>query len=216
MSLAIDNQLADRASVRAFAMTDLRVTDSSAELLAEIERVSAELRARFPDPASAGDRLGAARRLFRALGLDPTRTRPASEALLRRVLQGKGLYKVSSAVDAANLVSLSLALPVGLYDLAKIEPLDARATFRLGLAGEAYPGIGKEEIHLEGRPCLADRLGPFGNPSSDSARTQVTMATSSLFFVLFAPVDVEAERLDEHAATAADMMRRWNGGTLQG
>lgn len=214
MSLAIDNQLADRAQLRCFAIGELRVTESSPALLGEIERVSSELRARFPDPSSAGDRLAPARRLYRALGLDPTRTRPASEALLRRVLQGKGLYAVNSAVDAANLVSLSLALPVGLYDLANIEPVHKRVELRLGRAGEAYPGIGKEEIHLEDRPCLCDERGPFGNPSSDSARTQVTLATTSLFFVLFAPTDLDAEQMDAHAAFAAGGMRRWSGGLL--
>src|SRR6185436_4940620 len=39
------------------------------------------------------------RALFHRLDIDPTKSRPSSEALLRRVLQGKGLPHVNAVVD---------------------------------------------------------------------------------------------------------------------
>lgn len=212
MNPDIQNQLGDRVRAGSFCLDGVRVLEGFAELGEAIDALARELSALFPDPSAAGERLAPARRLYRALGLDPTRTRPASEALLRRILLGKGLYRVNSAVDAANLASLSLALPVGLYDLAKIESGSGQVTLRLGAPGEEYPGIGKEVIHLEGRPCLVDDRGPFGNPSSDSARTQVTTATAGLFFVLYAPADLEVGESSRLLDLARDTMLRWCGG----
>ena len=128
---------------------------------------------------------GRARALYRRFGQDPTRQRPSSEALLRRVRQGKGLPRVNSLVDVANVVSLLLQVPVGLYDLDRVEgPL----TLRLGFPGESYAGIRKEVVNVEGRLCVADSLGPCGNPSADSARTMISGDTRQAAWIFFLPV----------------------------
>jgi DNA/RNA-binding domain of Phe-tRNA-synthetase-like protein len=113
----------------------------------------------------------AVRAMFREWGIDPSKYRPSSEALLRRVVQGKGLYRVSNVVDIGNLGSLETGWPYGCYDRAKINPPVA---LRHGAAGEKYEGIGKQTWHLEGRPVLADSAGPFGSPVSDSTRSMIT------------------------------------------
>ena len=115
-----------------------------------------------------------ARALYKALGLDPTKTRPSNEALLRRVLKGEALYRVNTLVDALNLCSLRAQLPFGLYDLDRVEP---PVVLRRGAPGESYEGIRKGAVNVEGRPVLVDAHGPFGNPTSDSARTMITLAT---------------------------------------
>src|SRR5690349_16941514 len=117
------------------------------------------------------------RGMFHRLGVDPTKSRPASEALLRRVLQGKGLPVIHPAVDACNLASLEHQLPLGLYDR---DLLHGPILARLGRAGEGYEGIRKGHVNLAGRPLLADETGPFGAPTADSSRTQVTRATRAL------------------------------------
>ncbi len=66
---------------------------------------------------------------YKNLGKDPSRYRGSAEALLRRVLGGKGIYKINTVVDINNLVSLKTFHPVGSYDLEKIE---APLTFRAG------------------------------------------------------------------------------------
>lgn len=146
-----------------------------------------------------GDIPGAAetRALFHRLDIDPTKHRPSSEALLRRVLQGKGLPEVNAVVDVCNLCSLDHQLPFGLYDRATVR---GPVHVRVGRDGEGYPGIRKQRVHLGGRLLLADKEGPFGAPTSDSERTSVTPGTTSLLVVAFGP----AERGGDHMTAALE------------
>jgi DNA/RNA-binding domain of Phe-tRNA-synthetase-like protein len=182
------------------------VEPSSEALKAEIESQGQKLRRLYGD-RRPGDipALQDARRLYRSVGVDPTRMRPSSEALLRRVLKGQSLYLISNAVDVCNLSSLSFLLPIGLYDLAKI---DGDVTLRLGLPGEEYPGIRKSVVHLEGRLGLFDTRGPFGSPTSDSARTCVTSATCSLLAVIMASSSYPAAGMSQHVQLMADLLQR--------
>src|ERR1700733_3925677 len=124
------------------------------------------------------------RAMYKRVGLDPTKTRPSSEALLRRVRRGDPLPRINSLVDVINWCSLESQLPFGLYDLAR---LVGAVRLRVGQAGESYAGIRKDVVHVGGRLVLADEAGPFGNPTSDSARTMVTTATVAALVVIFAP-----------------------------
>lgn len=207
------NRMPHIATLAAFGLSAAEVAERHPELQAAIELREAELRRAYPTPADAQPVLEDARSVYRALGIDPSKHRPSSEALLRRVIQGKGLYRVNAAVDAANLASLSFHLSVGLYDAGKLDAADGRLEFRLGRAGEQYPGINKDDIHLEGRATLADRSGPFGNPSADSDRTKVTTSTRDLLFVIYAPVSLSAERLERHRQLALETLTRFVGGT---
>jgi DNA/RNA-binding domain of Phe-tRNA-synthetase-like protein len=124
------------------------------------------------------------RAMFREWGMDPSKYRPASEALLRRVVQGKGLYRVSNVVDIGNVGSIETGWPFGCYDRSRIQqPIE----FRHGLAGESYEGIGKQTWHLQGRPLLADSQGPFGSPISDSTRSMITESAKDILIVLYVP-----------------------------
>jgi DNA/RNA-binding domain of Phe-tRNA-synthetase-like protein len=149
---------------------------------------AAEAAARANPPAE----IAAVRAMYRRVGLDPTKTRPSSEALLRRVRKGDPLPRINSMVDVCNWCSFEFQLPYGLYDAAKIQ---GDVVLRLGRAGESYPGIRKDDVHVGGRIALADEIGPFGNPTSDSARTMVTTATTSALLVVFAPRELEIARL---------------------
>ena len=130
------------------------------------------------DPVIAGVRAA-----FKAIGKDPSRYRPSSEALTRRVLSGKGLYSVNNVVDCGNLVSLMTGVPVGCYDAAWLK--GDTVALRVGQPGETYEGIGRGDINLECLPVLADEEGAFGTPFSDSARTAVTEKTHDLKFILY-------------------------------
>lgn len=150
----------------------VRVGPTGAVLQAEIAALCARMVvAHAGRPPGEIEGLAPARRLYRAFGIDPTSTRPSSEALLRRILQGKPFPSVNSAVEVCNLCSTSFLLPIGLYDAAKIS---GGVTLRQGEPGESYPGIRKDSVNVVGRPVLVDDLGPFGNPTSDSLRTCVT------------------------------------------
>lgn len=182
------------------------VGPSGEALLQETAALAAELRDRHAGCGPAEiDELSPARELYRSFGIDPTKTRPSSEALLRRVLKSKPLPRIVSAVDLCNLLSLSFLLPIGLYDAAKIE---GEVELRPGRPGESYSGIRKAEVHLEGRPVLADSRGAFGNPTSDSLRTSVDEATDSLWMVIFAPGSFPVGRMASNVEAAQDGMRR--------
>jgi DNA/RNA-binding domain of Phe-tRNA-synthetase-like protein len=123
----------------------------------------------------------ATRAAYKALGKDPARYRGSAEALLRRVIAGKGLPRINNVVDVINLVSAESRLPVGLYDLAHVE---GDILFRAGRAGETYKGIGKYDLNLEGLPVFCDAAGPHGSPTSDSERTMVTLETKQVIAIL--------------------------------
>lgn len=179
---------------------------AGAALRAEMDRIAAALAAEHAGRAPGEiEGLAPARELYRAFGIDPTRTRPSSEALLRRVVQGKGLPRILNAVDVCTLCSLRFLLPIGLYDSGSVR---GAVTLRRGRPGESYPGIRKDEVHLEGRPTLSDDDGAFGNPTSDSFRTSVTPSTRSLAMVIFAPASCARARLETHVAEARALLAR--------
>ena len=140
------------------------------------------------------------RAMYHRLGIDPTKTRPSSEALLRRVRKGGDLPRVNNLVDVINWCSAESQLPFGLYDLDRIS---GAVTARLGRPGEEYAGIRKDVVHVAGRLTLADTIGPFGNPTSDSARTMITVATRRALVVIFVPA-----RLDEAIAARTEAIVR--------
>ena len=162
----------------------------------------------------AGERPGlvsAVRTMYKRVGIDPTKTRPSSEALLRRVRKGEPLPRVNAAVDVCNWCSVETQVPYGLYDLDRVE---GDVVLRLGTAGEEYAGIRKEVVHLAGRLALADGVGPFGNPTSDSARTMVTTASTRVVFVMFVPGELPARVADDALALTAGRAARFVGGTI--
>lgn len=162
----------------------------------------AEARVRLTPPAESA----AVRTMYKRVGLDPTKTRPSNEALLRRVRKGDTIPRINSLVDIVNWCSLEFQLPYGLYDLSKIA---GAVTMRLGAAGESYAGIRKDDVNVGGRITLADTVGAFGNPTSDSARTMVTTATTEALVVVYAPAEISTTQisrvLDVTAARMADL-----------
>lgn len=207
----IESGLEARLKLGLVLAAPVSVAPSGPGLIGETETLASELAHRHAGKAPAEiDDLRAARDLYKSFGVDPTRTRPSSEALLRRVIGGKPLPRVSNAVDVANLSSLRFLLPLGLYDTAKIQ---GGVAIRTGGAGESYPGIRKDDVHVDGRIVLADDAGPFGNPTSDSLRTCVDGDTRSLWMVIFAPAWYPTRRLEEHVGFARSAMERHLAGS---
>jgi DNA/RNA-binding domain of Phe-tRNA-synthetase-like protein len=210
LALSLSTEIAGRVQLAVLVLEGLSVRPADESLAETVDAYGRELRERYADAKSA-DVPGAqdARALYKALGLDPTKTRPSSEGLLRRVLKGEALYRINTLVDALNLCSLRAQLPFGLYDLDQIEP---PVVLRFGEAGEAYEGIRKGPVHVEGRPVLADARGAFGNPTSDSSRTMITERTRRALVTAYAPRGFNPSRLgavlDETSAT----LRRFCGG----
>ena len=178
------------------------VVERDPRLDGPLAEAAAAVRVNPPEETSA------VRTMYKRVGIDPTKRRPSSEALLRRVRKGDPLPRINSMVDVCNWCSLESQLPYGLYDAAHIE---GDVVLRLGVEGESYPGIRKDEVHVGGRIALADSRGPFGNPTSDSARTMVTTATTRALVVVFAPREIDAGRLDRVLDETARRMHEFTG-----
>ena len=114
--------------------------------------------------------IAATRRIYRICGKDPSRYRPAAEALIRRILQGKTLYQIDTLVDLINLASMKYGYSLGGFDADKF----VGNTLELGVGkeGEPYEGIGRGMINIQGLPVYRDGIGGVGTPTSDNERTK--------------------------------------------
>ena len=203
MTVSIAAGLAPIVSLGALWFEGLSVVERDPRLDAVLAEAERDARARMPPESLA------VRTMYKRTGLDPTRRRPSSEALLRRVRRGDPLPRVNSLVDVCNWCSLELAVPYGLYDA---DHLRGAIELRLGRPGEEYAGIRKDVVHVGGRLTLADAEGAFGNPSSDSGRTMVTPATSRALAVIFIPREIADSRLGEALDVTATRVTNFCGG----
>ncbi|MGA7854985.1 MAG: phenylalanine--tRNA ligase beta subunit-related protein [Candidatus Acidiferrales bacterium] len=186
---------------------EVRAVSADAALAKLMDEVCALKRQEFTvETLAESEPVRAVRAMFREWGMDPSKYRPSSEALLRRVVQGKGLYRVSNVVDIGNLGSIETGWPYGCYDRVKIS---APVAFRHGAVGEKYEGIGKQIWHLEGRPVLADPQGPFGSPISDSTRSMITESATQVMIVIYAPARTTDSALGAAMARLKDRLTQF-------
>lgn len=140
--------------------------------------------------------IAATRRVYRACGKDPSRYRPAAEALIRRMLKGKELYQIDTLVDLINVASIAYGYSIGGFDADKF----VGDTLRLGFGheGEPYEGIGRGMINIAGLPVYRDAKGGVGTPTSDNERTKIDLNTRHLV-VLINGYDGNEERVRQNA-----------------
>jgi DNA/RNA-binding domain of Phe-tRNA-synthetase-like protein len=207
MRFRLAPELADIVRPGVLWLDGATVVEREHRMDAPLAAVESDVRVHPPQEVTA------VRTMYKRVGLDPTKTRPSSEALLRRVRKGDTLPRINSMVDVCNWCSLEFQLPYGLYDAARI---DGDVELRIGRPGESYPGIRKDDVHVGGRIALADRTGPFGNPTSDSARTMVTSQTTRALLVVFAPVDVDRQHLAHVMDVTSTRMIEFTGCTALG
>lgn len=157
--------------------------------------------------------IAATRRVYKACGKDPSRYRPASEALIRRILQGKGLYQLNTLVDLVNLASIAFGYSIGGFDADKFE--GNTLTLGIGCEGEPYEGIGRGMINIQGLPVYRDAKGGVGTPTSDNERTKISEHTSHLL-VLINGYDGNEQLVRQNAEYIQNLLRKHcqsDGGT---
>lgn len=157
------------------------VTQHNSDLWDEIDQLVSQLVNIPIEQIPTLKEIQALRAVYKVLGKDPSRYRGSNEALLRRIVQDKGLYKVNTVVDINNLVSVESCRSVASYDLAK---LGDEIEFRRGKGGESYQAIGKGTLNIEGLPVFADAAGPFGSTTADSLRAMITPETTELLLLI--------------------------------
>ncbi|MBR1395672.1 MAG: hypothetical protein IJ559_08465 [Prevotella sp.] len=158
--------------------------------------------------------IAATRAVYKKCGKDPSRYRPASEQLIRRMLQGKELYQIDTLVDLVNLASIAYGYSIGGFDADKI--VGDTLTLGVGREGEPYEGIGRGQLNIAGLPVYRDRQGGVGTPTSDNERTKMTMATTRLL-VLINGYDGNRERVEANARYIQQLIVKYaasDGGTV--
>ena len=150
--------------------------------------------------------IAATRRVYKACGKDPSRYRPASEALIRRMLQGKELYQRDTLVDLVNLASIAYGYSIGGFDADKF--VGNTLTLGIGREGEPYEGIGRGLLNICGLPVYRDAEGGVGTPTSDNERTKMTLDTRHLV-VLINGYDGNEQRVRENAQYIQQLLRKY-------
>ena len=207
MKVTIDGDLKKKCPRTALGCLTARVQvgPSPVALLAEMNQGELEIQELpFQRGVLESLQVEAVRRAYKALGKDPARYRGSAEALLRRIVAGKGFPQINTVVDVINLVSVESRLPVGLYDAAH---LSGGVVFRAGRAGETYKGIGKYDLNLEGMPLFADDLGPHGSATSDSERTMVMPQTAGILAIIVSFAGPEG--LDRWTRRMSDLLAEY-------
>lgn len=176
------------------------VRESSPALLSEMEnRIRQMSESLSIESISKIPAIASSRKAYKACGKDPARYRLSAEALLRRVVSGKGLYQINNVVDQLNVVSISTGFSIGGYDADQIQ---GDVVFGIGRADEPYSGIGRGELNIEYLPVFRDSVGAFGTPTSDSSRTGVTAETKRFLMVI---IDFGGEELLNEALKMAEL-----------
>src|SRR5215467_2223393 len=213
MQIQLDEQLKTRIVGVTFGIVTIQevtVHERDERLWKQIEILSQRLAREFSlDHLSEDKQIAAVRGLQKSFGFDPTRYRPSSESLLRRVLKGQGLYQINTAVDVNNLCSLEFLLPMCSYDLRNVV---GQVRVRVGKVGEAYPGIGRQVFQAENKVIIADDNGIMGSTVSDSERTKVSIETTDILLAIYAPATIDPRIIERYATLAGQRMVEFNGG----
>ena len=158
--------------------------------------------------------IAATRTIYKKCGKDPSRYRPASEQLIRRMLQGKELYQIDTLVDLINLASIAYGYSIGGFDADRF--VGSTLTLGIGREGEPYEGIGRGMLNIAGLPVYRDAEGGVGTPTSDHERTKITLSTTHLV-VLINGYDGNEQQVEANAHFIQDLLKKYcqsDGGSV--
>ena len=179
------------------------------ELWDEINALCEDYRSRFTTVSiKEMAAIEATRRVYRACGKDPSRYRPAAEALIRRVVQGKELYQIDTLGDLINLASMKYGYSIGGFDADKF--VGDTLALGVGEPGEPYEGIGRGMLNIEGMPVYRDQKGGVGTPTSDNERTKIDITTTHVL-VLINGYDGNTETVSANADFVKSLLERYAG-----
>ena len=180
----------------------------SGELWKRIEEFTELYRRKYTtDSIKQMSAIQATRQAYKKCGKDPSRYRPSSEALCRRILRGIPLYQIDTLVDLINLASIYSGHSIGGFDRDKIQ--GSRLVLGIGKAGEPYEGIGRGELNIEGMPVYRDAVGGIGTPTSDNERTKISLDTTHLLAIMNAYSGMEG--LEESVDYMVGLLKEFAG-----
>lgn len=216
LGIEIDNELKEKCPNMVLGVISCNVQNSvSSDLLWEqIDQTIQNIRNNYAsNTIKQHPFIKATRAVYKRTGKDPGRYRPAAEQLYRRVLQGKGLYKINTLVDLVNMISLQTGYSIGGFDR---EFINGAIRAGIGEENESYEAIGRGKLNVQGLPILRDSTGGIGTPTSDEQRTALRLETRSFLMNINAytgkedviPVLEESVRLLEKYVNASNIITR--------
>jgi len=209
MNIVVSNEIESVCPEFVGACVEAQVVNSQfcEELWKDIEAMGEKFRRELTtESLKELESIAATRRVYRACGKDPSRYRPASEALIRRMLQGKALYQCDTLVDLVNLASIAFGYSIGGFDADKF--VGDTLTLGIGKEGEPYEGIGRGMLNIAGLPVYRDVKGGVGTPTSDNERTKMTLETRHLV-VLINGYDGNENRVRQNAEYIQQLLRKY-------
>ncbi len=217
MKIIVSQEISTVCPVFVGACVEARVVNTPycPQLWEEINAMGDDFRSRLTtDSLKELPSIAATRTVYRACGKDPSRYRPASEQLIRRLLQGKQLYQIDTLVDLINVASMAFGYSIGGFDADRF--VGDTLTLGIGREGEPYEGIGRGMLNIAGLPVYRDAQGGVGTPTSDNERTKITLDTTHLV-VLINGYDGNRQRVEDNALFIQQLLRRHaasDGGTV--
>jgi DNA/RNA-binding domain of Phe-tRNA-synthetase-like protein len=193
---------------------DVNVEETSSHKLQIIMETISNLRNKFTlDNIKDNNIIRAYRNFYWRLKVDPTKQRPASEALLRRVIKGLGFPSINNVVDACNLASIETLIPIGLYDYDKVE---GELTLRFAHDGEVFKPIGgKYEVLTSNQIVLSDSVKILHvYPFRDSIDTMITKNTRNVLVVSCGVPEIPKELIMEAAVKTSKYIQIFAGGSV--
>jgi DNA/RNA-binding domain of Phe-tRNA-synthetase-like protein len=191
----------------------VHIMKESTELETQKREIIKEIKSRYSLEQIKDEPLFRAYRdFFWSVGVDPTKIRPASEALVRRILSGGKLPTINTAVDAYNLTSACTGIPIAAFDT---DTLSGDLTMRFAREGEIFFGIGMEKpvILQEKQVILNDSENIVAvYPYRDSDATKVTMDTRNIRILICGVPRVERERVIKVFEVCAGYLKKYAGG----
>lgn len=212
MKIIVEQQIENVCPRFVGACVEAEVENSpySEELWKVIDRQGEQFRQLFTTQTVKDiSAIAATRSVYKACGKDPSRYRPSSEALIRRMLQGKQLYQIDTLVDLINLASITYGYSIGGFDADKFD--GDTLTLGVGREGEPYEGIGRGMLNIAGLPVYRDATGGVGTPTSDNERTKMTLGTRRLV-ALVNGYDGNEHDVQATAQLIIDLVTRFRNG----
>lgn len=185
MIINISNDITNACPLFVGAMVTASIVNSkyNDSLWDEIHSISTRIQDQYTnDDIKHISSIAATRRVYKALGKDPSRYRPSGEALMRRIIGGKSLYQIDTLVDLINLASMAFGYSIGGFDSDKID--GDTLILGVGKKDEPYEGIGRGMLNIEGLPVYRDGKGGIGTPTSDHERTKMDLQTTHLLAIV--------------------------------
>jgi DNA/RNA-binding domain of Phe-tRNA-synthetase-like protein len=149
------------------------------------------------------------RRAFKTIGTDPSRYRPSSESLYRRIQKKNFIPTIHSAADVNNFFSLYYKIPIGIYDLDKLE---GPITIDIGTDQDEYIAINGRTVNFSHKLVSKDIHGPFGSPIVDSQRTAVTKETKNAVQIVYLLPSMKQEQCEKLLQSMQKMFLQIHGG----